>query len=113
MADGRTHDQLTKKVSIMLPIFVGGWYWWFYDTRFLLMAFLVWLGCQLQRVMSPDLDVDTGFYGFGILRRNLGYVVGISWEIFWKPYALLVAHRSWISHSILIGSLVRLGFLYF
>jgi uncharacterized metal-binding protein len=57
--------------------------------------------CLLSGLMfSPDLDLPSRS------RRRWGPV-----GIFWAPYEKLVPHRSWISHSIVVGPLLRL--LYF
>ena len=63
-------------------------------------------------VISPDLDVDHGFIGLAHLRRLPGgIVVSYAWRAFWYPYSKIVPHRSHISHSIVFGTLARVGYL--
>lgn len=64
-------------------------------------------------ILSPDLDVDFGFIGLAHLRRIpiAGKVISGCWQVFWYPYAKIVPHRSHISHSILFGTCLRVGYL--
>jgi hypothetical protein len=62
--------------------------------------------------MSPDLDVDGGFYGFFLIRKRFGNLASIIWEQYWKLYALKMPHRGAWSHSVLISSLIRIGYLF-
>jgi uncharacterized metal-binding protein len=64
-------------------------------------------------ILSPDLDVDAGFIGLAHLRRVgcVGNILSGIWRAFWYPYSKLVPHRSHISHSILFGTLARVGYL--
>lgn len=64
-------------------------------------------------ILSPDLDVDDGFIGLAHLRRVgcLGNVLSGIWRAFWYPYSKIVPHRSPISHSIIFGTVVRVGYL--
>jgi uncharacterized metal-binding protein len=49
--------------------------------------------------ISPDLDLNSSVYKrWGLLR----------W--LWWPYQKLVPHRSWISHSFLLGPLLRVTY---
>ena len=64
-------------------------------------------------ILSPDLDVDDGFIGLYHLRRIpvVGKLLSFAWRIFWWPYSKVVPHRSAISHSILFGTCLRVGYL--
>lgn len=112
MADGRTHDKITNIVSLtyttslaVLPLVLLGH---FPD---ILTIFYGFIGTQLQRIMSPDLDVDKGFYGFYLVRKYGGMVIGGLWEIYWLPFRALIPHRNVISHGIVIGSIIRISYL--
>lgn len=66
-----------------------------------------YLGFNFQRICTPDLDVDIGFYGFYLVRK-FNRIFGWLWEIYWKPYSLIVPHRSWISHFPFVSTTIRL-----
>lgn len=61
-------------------------------------------------VLTPDLDVDGGCFAFYAVRWALGKPAAWVWRVFWWPYAKLVPHRSWASHS-LAGTFIRLAYL--
>lgn len=51
--------------------------------------------------LSNDLDINSRIY------RRWGPL-----RFLWYPYQRLVAHRSWISHGLVVGPVVRLLYLY-
>ena len=51
--------------------------------------------------LSNDLDIYSRIY------RRWGPL-----RFLWYPYQRLVAHRSWLSHGLVVGPLVRLVYLY-
>jgi uncharacterized metal-binding protein len=73
-------------------------------------AFLVSYGCLIGIVVTPDLDVETGNYGFHVMRTLFGDFVGTLWKYYWWPYGKVIPHRSWISHFPGVSTLFR--FLY-
>jgi uncharacterized metal-binding protein len=79
----------------------------------LISFILAFIGFNLQRICSPDLDVDAGFYGFFLTRKKLGNFFGKLYQAFWYPYALLFPHRGLFSHSPVLSSLLRLTYLFF
>lgn len=106
MPDGWTHsaDTLlaTTATSILIPIF-------FRVSIPHTVAILA--GCLTNLIMSPDLDVDGGFLGFHVVRKFAGGVVGGIWRVVWWPYAKLIPHRSKISHSLILGTAIRVAYL--
>ncbi|GIV18893.1 MAG: hypothetical protein KatS3mg023_0644 [Armatimonadota bacterium] len=52
--------------------------------------------------LSPDLDVNSRAY------RRWGM-----FRFFWLPYQILVPHRHWLSHSWLLGPLLRALYFFF
>ncbi len=71
-------------------------------------------GCALGLVVTPDLDVrhrDT--HSDTIVRRSGGCLFGALWEMFWTPYAYLIPHhRHPLSHLPLLGTALRLVYLF-
>lgn len=111
MADGRTHDQLTSSFTVLLPVAVAGFYYNTSPDKLPQVVGLAFLACQLQRIYSPDVDVDSGYYGLHIANIMLGNVLGYIWEILIWPLRWF-RHRSIWTHGIFIGSLIRLAYLY-
>jgi uncharacterized metal-binding protein len=62
-------------------------------------------------LVSPDLDVDRGNISHKIARKG-GCLLGLLWKIFWFPYAALIPHRSPLSHLPVLGTALRLFFIY-
>jgi uncharacterized metal-binding protein len=95
MANGRSHDRATRLLAIPF-----GLLWWptcgVWGFVIACSAFLVgglWL--------SPDLDVRSR------ASRRWGPL-----GLMWWPYRRLLRHRSLLSHSPLLGSGLRLGWLF-
>ncbi|MDX9992711.1 MAG: DUF2227 family putative metal-binding protein [Anaerolineales bacterium] len=72
-------------------------------------------GCTSGVFLSPDLDVDNGYIGHYYLRRIwvIGPILEKIWEIYWWPYAKLIAHRSWASHFPGISTAIRMFLVFF
>ena len=98
MPSGRTHTTTTCLLALLtLP----------------LMKPALTAGVLAGLIVSPDLDVDKGFIGLAHLRRVpfVGRALSWMWRVFWYPYAFIVPHRSYISHSIFFGTFLRVACL--
>ncbi len=62
-------------------------------------------------LLTPDLDVDSGCISYDVVRRSAGKHIERLWAIYWRPYALLIPHRSRLSHLPVLGTLLRLAYL--
>lgn len=61
-------------------------------------------------IVQPDLDqIDNGggYYGYYIADNTIGGGAGII-RRYWTPYARALKHRSFFSHTPIVGSLIRL-----
>ena len=67
-------------------------------------------GCALGVILTPDLDMVGSTRGDRLVRRT-GILPLVIWELFWYPYAALIPHRSWLSHGVLIGTMIRLVYI--
>lgn len=56
-----------------------------------------------ELVATPDMDHNSRGISGNLVRRI--------WVIFWRPYTLLIGHRSIWSHSLLFGTPARLLYL--
>lgn len=99
MPNGPVHTRATLITAVVL-------------LRFDVGSLPVW-GALAGLVLSPDLDVDHGFIGLRQIQKIwiIGRPLSIFWRAIWYPYAKLVSHRSWISHSPVVGTLIRLVYL--
>lgn len=61
-------------------------------------------------LMSPDLDVDEGSRSEYFVRGVSGLLEKIWWG-YWWPYRK-IPHRSFLSHAPVIGTLIRLVYLF-
>lgn len=95
MPDGRTHDYLTFAVgAVATPLIVS-------LPDMTPLRFSVLMGSYLVSglIFSNDLDLHSSNYmRWGPLR------------FIWVPYQKMVPHRSWISHSLVIGPLLRVAY---
>ena len=62
--------------------------------------------------MTPDLDVNNGFYGFSLIRKRFGNLAANLYQVYWKPYAIILPHRGLWSHGAVISTLFRMIYLF-
>lgn len=67
-------------------------------------------GVLSGHVMSPDLDVDAGYVGFAYVRKLplFGWLISLLLQLYWKPYAIAIPHRGFLSHTPVISTVFRL-----
>ena len=68
----------------------------------------VLIGSAAGTFITPDYDFEHNLPKWKIGRVP---VLGPLWNLLWYPYALLVKHRSFVSHSPVFGTLGRIGYL--
>jgi uncharacterized metal-binding protein len=68
-------------------------------------------GCLTGILIMPDQDVNGGNISDSLIRRVFPPVQWL-WRIFWTPYALLVPHRHFISHLPILGTVLRIGYIF-
>ncbi len=108
MPDGKTHAFATVAASIATPLIVNG----LGIGATPVHSIAAGAGCLLGILISPDLDVNHGCDSIREIRRRFGKPVATIWRSIWYPYAVMVPHRSWVSHFPLAGTAFRLGYLY-
>lgn len=105
MPDGKTHAAMTAFAAAAL-----------YGAGYLAGMpradlFALSGGCLLGLVISPDLDVNDRIYAHHLVQREAGRLPALAWRWIWLPYSRLVPHRHWVSHTPLVGTSLRLGYL--
>ena len=96
MPGGHTHDMITVVTAVVLAPAA-----WIILPDHSLATALTITGAHLVSglLFSCDLDIDSLEYKrWGPLR------------IIWWPYKEAVPHRSWISHGLIVGPLLRLAY---
>ena len=95
MPSGSTHDRIT------LWLFPGVVFITYLITRDGELTLLLGGGFFFAGLMfGPDLDIySIQFKRWGILR------------VIWLPYQKLLRHRSWFSHGLIIGTIIRIVYL--
>jgi uncharacterized metal-binding protein len=68
-------------------------------------------GCVVGLMVSPDMDVDGGNISDQYIRK-VSRPAQWLWRLFWTPYALLVPHRHFVSHFPIVGTLLRVGYVF-
>lgn len=111
MPDAHVHAGSVKAVAAILTTtaalqLVGLNKSW-YDTLPIAVGSLIGL------VIDCDLDIDAGTLPMHQLERAAlpGWILGHFFAFYWKPYALLIKHRSLVSHAPVFSTLLRVAYL--
>lgn len=73
---------------------------WFYVT-----------GMVVGLLVTPDLDLNNGNISDTMIRKVFPPAQWL-WRFLWTPYSLLVPHRSVFSHFPLLGTTLRIGYVF-
>lgn len=106
MPDGKTHTFAT-----LLVAGAAGYGSYHYHYLAMPQALALAGGVLAGLILSPDLDVD-GFTMSNYYASGLGRLPAMTWWLLWRPYAWVVPHRSPLSHWPLLGTVLRLGYLW-
>ncbi|HPH95371.1 MAG TPA: DUF2227 family putative metal-binding protein [Anaerolineaceae bacterium] len=79
-------------------------------TSYQAMAFS--LGALLGIILTPDLDLVGGSISQRQVRKSTGNIIGLIWAMLWYPYAKLLGHRSFWSHTPIIGTIIRIIYVF-
>ncbi len=69
-------------------------------------------GYALGNFCDPDLDIGDKKTRAEIQMYKRSRVLGFLWWLFWLPYAKLIPHRSFFSHSIFFSTVFRLAYMF-
>lgn len=97
MSSGKQHDRACKNLAVLGAGIIA------FFTGNLNYAALFATGSMLGLVLSPDLDLPRSN------ARRRWNNVRLGW--LWWLYESIIPHRSWLSHSPIIGTAGRLGYL--
>lgn len=106
MSSGKVHLSISitaaiplAAVSIYATVTTG-------NPAYLGLAMGAWTGC----ISTPDNDHEWTTESEQVVYR-ISKPLGIAWQLFWKPYDLLHAHRG-TSHTYPVGTAVRFLYLF-
>lgn len=70
------------------------------------------IGSLAGLLLSPDLDLgEKGNLSHHYVKRHAGCLAGAIWTAVWWPYGRILSHRSFISHSIVMGTALRIMYI--
>jgi uncharacterized metal-binding protein len=97
LPSGKVHDKITVvTAALAVPV------WWFATPVKDYVSLIVALGSYLFSGFWLSDDLDT---------NSVSYKRWGAFRWLWWPYQKLVPHRSWVSHGLAVGPLIRV--LYF
>ena len=100
MSSGRVHGQVTKTISPIVFIAI------FAYTNNLILAVFGIVGCLLGLLIEPDLDIDHKTMSERRM-SDASPLYGRIWYVVWLPYALILPHRSFLSHWPILSTTIR------
>lgn len=105
MASGKEHFESNKRLliagAVLIPIFTVNP---FYGLSWI-------IGCTLGMFIHPDWDVNHPTYPNAVIKKKFGSIVA---KVYWfvqLPYAKLIPHRSWVSHSPILSTIIRMVYI--
>ena len=102
MPGGRTHATATV---IVFSLLVGPLAWYVFSGDVPVeFAFVILLGVFLTFWINPDLDLNRRFP-----RKQPDKWL---WWIYWYPYSRAIPHRGKLSHSFILGTVIRFGYAF-
>lgn len=103
MANGKTHAKDSIDLGTVIgPVVAGGSYALWGDLGLsVVLGLMTLLGSWMGVLFTPDLDMETR-----TLVDRLP-IIGPLWSVLWYPYAWAIPHRSWLSHTPLLGTAIR------
>lgn len=69
-------------------------------------------GAVTGMYLTPDLDVDNGFYTDQLIRKYIGAWAEWIWKQYWYPYRRSLKHGGPLSHFPPLGTLGRVAYVY-
>lgn len=74
--------------------------------------FAVGAGALSGVLLTPDLDVDNGNISYWFVGKFLGRPGRFIWTLWWSAYARAIKHRSGLSHFPVLGTVLRLIYIF-
>ena len=70
------------------------------------------LGSFGGHICTPDLDQHQVRSYEEKRMYQINWLLGWVWESFWHTYGFVLKHRSWLSHAPVVGTLIRIAYLF-
>jgi len=68
-------------------------------------------GCLVGLLVTPDLDLNGANISDYFIRKVFAPAQWL-WRLLWTPYSLILPHRSPLSHFPVLGTLLRIGYVF-
>ncbi|MEO7718948.1 MAG: metal-binding protein [Capsulimonas sp.] len=99
MPSGKVHDKITLvTAAAAVPV------WYLYCPSADVTPLILTLGAYIFSGLWLSDDLDT---------QSVAYKRWGALRFLWWPYKTLVPHRSWVSHGIAVGPLIRVAYFLF
>lgn len=72
---------------------------------------LVW-GAIAGHFVTPDLDQHQVKTHDEQRVYKINPILGSIWHKYWLLYGWLIPHRSWLSHALVVGTVIRMAYLF-
>lgn len=112
MKDGDAHDTITL---LLIPVaaYIGALVAPLAGVLPIVGGVTAALGCALCWIVNPDLDQGTLTNAESNWRRVpiIGGVLCFLWQVIWSAYAVIIPHRSPLSHCPILGTAGRYIYL--
>lgn len=107
MPSGRVHSAATLSILLTTGICATG----FVSTN--LDYICLSSGMVLGFILNSDLDVNVGNISYSYIRQIpvIGWLLKAIWWLVWRPYALIIPHRSILSHYPILSTVIRILYI--
>ena len=69
------------------------------------------MGCGLGMFIHPDWDINHPTFPNSVVKKHFGRPIALIYRAVQYPYAMLIPHRSWISHFPIVSTLIRMCYV--
>jgi len=107
MSSGKTHGRAT--LLLVAPVAIASVI--IFPTDPLLSVIVGAVGCATGLIIDPDLDIESITMSEWRMIKKLS-IFGMLWAALWYPYAVLIPHRSPLSHWPILGTAGRAAYIF-
>lgn len=93
MASGKIHAKVSRRIGLVGAVGI------MVSINHLAPSLAFLFGARAGVYLTPDLDVNRKIHANYVLIKKHPFL-GRVFYWYWKPYALIVRHRSWMSHPL-------------
>lgn len=105
MSSGKQHWESNKRLLVAGAVAVS------ITTMNPFYAFAWMCGVTTGMLVHPDWDINHRTYPNRMVKNKFGSIIA---SIYWYvqyPYAMLIPHRSWVSHTPIVSTIIRMAYV--